>query len=365
LAEVLNMMVRYHFKERYQNAAAALEAINSFAQENTPKQYPQLRPQSSPSPHSRVLTIAVAPSRPRQPTQAVPVQQQVPRGSKGPDFLQILILLALAGGAAFATSAIVKNVNSFANYFTGGMASANCSAIVAANSNVRSEPSTYTNNNIITRVAKDTAFEVTGKRTKDTRTEKGWVELKLSSEDSAWAHSDVIKNGEQWVTCLRDKSIAVKTVDESGLIATPIQEPVIENQEKIKPTQNANQDSEAVEKAREKYESGDIKGAIAILESLAPNHKGVKEAREMINQWQKDWDKAEGFFNDLNTAISQGKWDKVQDYQKNPDKLPDTNYWRKKVEPLFKQAAENAQKRLPQIKSEEADSTEKPEEERN
>jgi len=70
----------------------------------------------------------------------------------------------------------------------------------------------------------------------------------------------------------------------------------------------------------------------------------------MINQWQKDWAKAEDFFNDVNTAISQGKWDKVQEYQKNPDKLPDTDYWRQKVAPLFQQAAENTQKSFSQLR---------------
>ncbi|MBV6627727.1 MAG: protein kinase [Rivularia sp. (in: Bacteria)] len=354
LTEVLNMMVRYHFKERYQNATEALEALNSFSHNLAPQQYPQLRtPFPASIQNSRVMTIAVAPSHPRQTTQAVS-EHQIPRGSTGPDFLQILILLGLVGGTAFATSAIVENVNNFTNNFTGA-AQANCMATVAANSNVRSEPSTYTKNNIIQRVSKDTKFLVTGKRTK-----KGWVELKVNPGESAWAHSNVIKNGEEWITCLRDQSIAVKTVDGSGLIATPVPEPepILKNQEKSKSVENAQQDDAAVEKAKEKYESGDLEGAIAILETLAPNNQNVKEAREMINQWQKDWDKAEGFFNDLNKAISQGKWDKVQEYQKNPDKLPDTNYWRKKVEPLFQQAAENTKKSLSQIKPAEAEEVE-------
>ena len=350
LGDVLNTMVRYHFKERYQNASDALYAINTFSHDLTPQPFPQLRSQSNSSPHSRVVTVAVAPSHPRQPTQAV-IQNQVPRGSNGPDFLQILILLGLAGGAAFATPSIVKNVNNFANNFTGATAQANCTATVAANSNVRSEPSTNTRNNIVQKVSKDTKFLVTGKRTK-----KGWVELKIKSGDSAWAHSNVITNG---VTCLRDQSIAVKTVDGEGLIATPVpKEPIIKNEDKIKPVQNAEKEDEAVEKAKEKYESGDFEGAISILETLAPNNKNVKEARELMTQWQKDWGKAEGFFSDVNTAISEGKWEKVQEYQKNPDKLPNTEYWRKKVEPLFQQAAENAKKSLPQIKTAEAEEVE-------
>ncbi len=350
LGDVLNTMVRYHFKERYQNAGDALYAINTFSHDLVPQSFPQLRTQSSPSQHSRVMTIAVAPSHPRQPTQAVP-QHEIPRASKGPDFLQILILLGLVGGAAFATPNVVRNVNNFANNFSDA-AQANCTATIAANSNVRSEPSTYTNNNIVKKVSKDTRFLVTGKRTK-----KGWVELKIDAGDSAWAHSNVIKDGDEWITCLRDQSIAVKTVDGSGLIATPVPtaEPIIKNEETIKPVENAKQDDEAVEKAKEKYESGDLEGAIAILETFAPNNNSVKEARELMTQWQKDWDKAEGFFNDVNTAISQGKWEKVQDYQKNPDKLPDTKYWRKKVEPLFGQAAENTKNSLSKIKPAEAE----------
>ena len=352
LGDVLNLMVRYHFKERYQSASDALYAINSFSHDLVPQPFPQLRTQSSPSQHSRVMTIAVAPSHKRQPTQAVP-QHQVPRGSKGPDFLQILILFGLIGGAAFATPGIVQNVNNFANNYSSATAQTDCAATIAANSNVRSEPSTYTNN-IVKKVSKDTQFFVTGKRTT-----KGWVEIKINAGDSAWAHSDVIKNGEEWVTCLRDRSIAVKTVDGSGLIATPVPtQPIIKNEENIKPTENAKQDDKAVEKAKEKYESGDLDGAIAIIETLAPDNKNVKQAREMIDQWERDWGKAEGFFNDVNTAISQGKWDKVQDYQKNPDKLPDTKYWRQKVEPLFQQAAENAKKSLPQINAAEVEQAE-------
>jgi serine/threonine-protein kinase len=362
LGDVLNTMVRYHFKERYQNASDALYAINSFSHDLVPQPFPQLRTQSTPfqnSQHSRVLTVAVAPSNPRQSTQAVP-QHEIPRGSKGPDFLQILILLGLVGGAAFATPNLVRNVNNFANGFSQ-KAQANCTATIAANSNIRSEPSTYTNNNIVQKVSQDTPFLVTGKRTK-----KGWVELFINAGDSAWAHSNVIKNGDEWITCLRDKSIAVKTVDESGLIATPVPqpEPIIKNEETIKPVENA-KDDKAVEEAKEKYESGDLEGAIAIIETLAPDNKNVKEARELMTQWQKDWNKAEGFFNDVNTAISQGKWDKVQEYQKDPDKLPDTKYWQKKVEPLFQQAAENAKKSLSQIKTAEAEEGEEAKEVQN
>ena len=61
----------------------------------------------------------------------------------------------------------------------------------------------------------------------------------------------------------------------------------------------------------------------------------------MMSQWQKDWQKAESLFNDINQALDDGQWDRVKDYQKNPDKLPDIKYWRNRIEPLLKQAADN------------------------
>jgi serine/threonine-protein kinase len=64
----------------------------------------------------------------------------------------------------------------------------------------------------------------------------------------------------------------------------------------------------------------------------------------MINQWQQDWQKADALFNDINQALEDGKWDKVLEYKNNPEKLPNIKYWRDKLEPVFKEAAENVAK---------------------
>ena len=114
-----------------------------------------------------------------------------------------------------------------------------------------------------------------------------------------------------------------------------------------------------VEQAKKKYDSGDLVGAIALLKSIPANAaSGIKETAQIINQWQEDWAKADALSNDINKALEDGQWDKVLDYKNHPEKLPNTQYWRNKLEPLFKQAAENLAKQV-------LDNTEKPAKQNN
>jgi serine/threonine-protein kinase len=119
-----------------------------------------------------------------------------------------------------------------------------------------------------------------------------------------------------------------------------------------KPTPAATEDkSKTVAKAREKFESGDLQGAISLLKSTSGNAiSGIQETVDTVNQWQNDWAKAEALAKDINKAIDNGKWDEVLAYRDHPEKLPNIKYWRDKLEPMFKQAAENAAKQvLPQV----------------
>ncbi|MBD2169064.1 protein kinase [Calothrix membranacea FACHB-236] len=365
LAAVLNKMVRYHFKDRYQNAAEALQACREL----TPAvavayQVQQSRqnssyPQSKTAPQvSRQQTVAVAPAN-----KAVvkPVRQDASK----PDPLPLIIGLLLAGGAAALVTNVYPSVKNFAANLTGNDPTADnkCLAIVVGNSNIRSEPRAINSDSIVQTVKSDTKFEVTGKRTK-----QGWVEVKANSGRTAWAHSDVIANNQQWVSCLRDRGIAINTVDDNKLIATrPLPKPKPQASEVTKsspsqsdpfsskpftadsgtsePSQNDADTAKVLEQAKKKYDSGDLTGAIALLKSVPQTaSSGFKETAAMIAQWQQDWAKADALFNDINTALAQGQWDKVLDYQKHPEKLPNIKYWQDKLEPIFKQAAENIAK---------------------
>ncbi|MEA5603264.1 serine/threonine protein kinase [Nostoc sp. UHCC 0252] len=341
LAAVLTKMVRYHFKDRYQSATEALQACKDAINPV---------PTLSPPQVSRLQTIAVAPANPVKPAPK-------PKDSGKSDPWPVLIGILLAGGAAALVANVYPNVKNLALNLTGNDTSlANkCSAVVVGNSNIRSEPSSINSENILQTVADNTSFEVTGKRTKGR-----WIEVKLKSGRLAWAHSDVVTNNQQWVSCLREKGIAIKTVNDSSLIATrPTPKPKVKSRDVATPlaekpkesnpdagkSQPDDNSANIVEQARQKYDSGDIVGAIALLRSIPANAaSGIQETGKMIAQWQDDWAKAEALSNEINKAIDDGNWDKVLDYRNHPEKLPNTKYWRNKIEPLFKQAAENLAK---------------------
>jgi serine/threonine protein kinase, bacterial len=350
LVAVLSKMVRYHFKDRYQNATEALQAcqdaINPVPALSIPEESIKSQPQVS-----RLQTVAVAPANPVKPA---------PKDSNKSDPWPMLIGILLAGGTAALVANVYPNVKNLAFNITGkDTALANkCSAVVVGNSNIRSEPSSINSDNILQTVADNTNFEVTGKRTK-----RGWIEVKLKSGHLAWAHSDVITNNREWGSCLREKGIATKIVDDDTLIATrPIPKlkpksrnvatPLPEKSEgstsdagKLDQLQPSDNSANIIEQAKNKYESGDIIGAIALLRTIPANAaSGIQETGKMIAQWQEDWAKAEALSNEINKAIDDGKWDKVLDYRNHPEKLPNTKYWRNKIEPLFKQAAENLTK---------------------
>ncbi|GAA6623225.1 protein kinase domain-containing protein [Scytonema sp. NUACC26] len=356
---VLSKMVRYHFKDRYQSASEALQALQLFAPTSSvPVEYvshsTSYQALKYSSPESRQKTIAVAPLNPvaRSPIEAAPKSTPKSSNGNGPDLLQLSILALLAGGAAAITPTVVKNVQNVVSNFSdkSGVASSQiCLAVIKENSNIRSEPSNLSDS-VIKTITEDSNFEVTGLRTK-----RGWVQVKLDPKTSGWVHPEVIKNNELWVDCLRDKGVAVKTEDDEDLItARPV--PKAKPKPVVKPSPSSSEDildklqgkstdeSEILEQARKKYESGDLQGAIALLKSLTSNAPAVKETTEMITQWQKDWAKADALFKDIDKALAEREWDKVLGYKNDPEKLPDIQYWRDKIEPLFKQATDNLDK---------------------
>ncbi|MDZ8187510.1 MAG: protein kinase [Nostoc sp. ChiSLP02] len=351
LAAVLTKMVRYHFKDRYQTATEALqacrEAINPVAALSAPQEsiknstYQAAKPR--PQLVSRQQTLAVAPPNPVPPR---PVRQNSSKSDPWP----ILIGIFLAGGAAALVANVYPNVKNLAANFTGSdTALANkCTAVVVGNSNIRSQPSSINSDNILQSVGDNTSFEVTGKQTK-----RGWIQVKLKSGRLAWAHSDVIANKRESAACLQEKGIATQIVDDSTLITTrkisqakpKSKNAVTSSPEKPKPSQPTDNSAQILAQAKKKYDSGDIVGAIALLRSIPANAAtSIQETGKVIAQWQDDWAKADALFNDINKAVESGQWDKVLDYKNHPEKLPNTQYWRNKIEPLFKQAAENLAK---------------------
>ncbi|OBQ35914.1 MAG: serine/threonine protein kinase [Anabaena sp. CRKS33] len=355
LVAILTKMVRYHFKERYQTATEALQAcqelVNIIPEFSQPSLSPKIIYQSPQVISSRLTqkTMAVSPAN-HIPSQSLP-QQSFPQDTNKPDPLPLLIGILLAGGVAALFTNIYPNFKNLTINWTGENSKliSKCLAVVTADSNIRAEPSAINSDNILKTLGTASQFEVTGKQTK-----RGWVELKLSSGRLAWAHSDVISNRENWISCRRDQGLAIQTVDDIPLITSrpipsvPAKSVVVNPTVKpsLKPSLPATSDQvKTVDKAREKLESGDLQGAISLLKSTSGNAvSSIKETVDTVNQWQNDWAKAEALANDINKAIDNGKWDEVLAYRDHPEKLPNIKYWRDKIEPMFKQAAENVAK---------------------
>ncbi|BAZ07905.1 serine/threonine protein kinase [Calothrix sp. NIES-3974] len=358
LAEVLRKMVRYHFKDRYQNAGEALRALNAIA--------PQAFLASSGSvttptgamvrvnsPYSRQQTLAVAPKH-RQPVASAVVATPTPikREQTKFDFLQLFVLLLLIGGTAAVTPMLVQNFQALTANWTKNdpLSSQACMAEIGGTANIRSEPSAINSQTILKTVNRGTKLEVTG-----TRTKKGWVQLRLDSGQTAWTHSSVIANNQEWGTCLRDRGVAIQVVNDDNLIADrPAPKPIasVRIPPQPAPQQTPNNQPtginpvEVLEQARKKYESGDFQGAIDLLRSVP---QGIEDTRKTISQWQKEWEKAEKVFRDIDEAIAQGNWDKVKELQKNPQGSPNIQYWRDKINPLLQKANERlSQQKTPE-----------------
>jgi len=352
LALILSKMVRYYFKDRYQSVIEVIQDCQTVNQVPSTSSTPPLPYQGSPSvvlaQSLSQKTVAVSPANNLAHSDRQ-IAQQINKNSQKHDPLPLLIGIFLVGGVSVLATNLYPNVKNLAAHLTANNfpMGKNCAAIIAANSNIRSQPSSIDSDNILKTVGEDTAFPVTGKRT-----QRGWIEVRLNSGRLAWAHSNVISNNEQWMSCLRDQEISLQIVDDDPLISPPPIPKIVVKRPINSPTVDAK--AQTVEEAREKLASGDLKGsipkagaAIAMLKSIPQNAmSGISAGVKMTNQWQQEWKTAEAVAKDINQAIDHGEWDKVLAYKSHPEKLPNIKYWRERILPLIKEAEENLNRSL-------------------
>ncbi len=230
LANVLTTMTRYHFKDRYQSATEALQALQQLtspyvapptAPGYTPTDYatsytnPGHTPPQSPTPPpqpptqpSWPPTTPVAPVNPYNPPAETPVSPST--GSTTNHRLPVLVGVGVAAviSAIAGFSVIHKQItsNNWLNRQTTPSVSAQtCSA--AVNGNIRSEPASFRDN--VVNSASGEQLTVTGKQTPG-----GWVEVKLANGSLGWAHRDVISNDAEMDSCLQAGGITVQTIDD-------------------------------------------------------------------------------------------------------------------------------------------------------
>ncbi len=92
--------------------------------------------------------------------------------------------------------------------------------------------------------------------------------------------------------------------------------------------------------ATEQYHSGNLNGAIALAKTVPADSPAYQSATTAIIQWQQDWSRAESDFYSAQKAARDGKW---QDVFSRVEKFPQIRFWKEKMAPLVKQAAEQIQ----------------------
>jgi serine/threonine protein kinase len=94
-------------------------------------------------------------------------------------------------------------------------------------------------------------------------------------------------------------------------------------------------ETDVLYKATEEYQSGDLKQAIALAQSI-PSHSNVyPEAQATIDEWQYQWQVAAQKYTLVEQAFKESKW---TDVFRVSAQVPDILYWQTKTDKLVEQA---------------------------
>ncbi|MBW4625149.1 MAG: protein kinase [Brasilonema octagenarum HA4186-MV1] len=97
-------------------------------------------------------------------------------------------------------------------------------------------------------------------------------------------------------------------------------------------------EKEALYKATEEYQSGDLDGAIALAKSIPSNSNVYPDAQASIEEWQKQWQNATQQYQAAEKAFQENRW---SDVLRATSQLPDILYWQTKTDKLVQQAQVN------------------------
>ncbi|MGB3206315.1 MAG: protein kinase, partial [Crinalium sp.] len=338
LAAVLNKMVRYHFKDRYQTATDGLEAIRQINNYYPPTQQYSNYPGNAPT------VYPGTPQIPRQPVTPPPRQNTIPpspvnsytppvspqtsytppyrSSNKTPLILGTTITAAVVAavgvGMAYAFRESPFQLGSLINQ-PGNTQQASCTVLIDL-LNVRSGSST--SSNIIGTVKQGTNLDITGNK------RNGWVEI--NSPVEGW-----VFGGSQFVNC----GLAGDTPTTTAT-ATP---KVSANKPKaVSDDKGAN----LLDQATKKFQSGDLNGAIALAKSIPFSNSNYQEAIKTVKRWRQEWQIAQDKFNQASQAFEQGRWEDVLALTKDVE-FPDIKYWKDRLQNLAKEAEKNQQEEKP------------------
>jgi len=90
-----------------------------------------------------------------------------------------------------------------------------------------------------------------------------------------------------------------------------------------------------LQKAIKHYQAGNLEEAIALAESIPRDSLIYEQSLNTVQQWQQQWQSAEALFKATEQAFYQERW---SDVLEGYDKMPSIGFWQKKMEPLVKKA---------------------------
>lgn len=85
--------------------------------------------------------------------------------------------------------------------------------------------------------------------------------------------------------------------------------------------------------ATERYQTGDLKTAIALAQAIPASSAAYQPAQGAVNQWQRDWQTAEATFAAMQQAIAEHRW---QDVLGKVQTFPENRFWRAKLTPIVR-----------------------------
>lgn len=91
-------------------------------------------------------------------------------------------------------------------------------------------------------------------------------------------------------------------------------------------------------KATEEYQTGDLKQAIALAQSIPSTSPAYPEAQVALREWRHNWNIAAAEFMAAEKAFNEGRW---LDVLQEARQIPDIYFWNQKVEVLVEQAKPN------------------------
>jgi serine/threonine-protein kinase len=103
------------------------------------------------------------------------------------------------------------------------------------------------------------------------------------------------------------------------------------------PSKPVDNGSQKLDTAADKYENGDLQGAIADARKILPGSQAYEEAQAKIQKWQQDWAAAEAKYNELQQALNEGDWKKVLITATDP-KFFEQRYWQDRAKQLLEEA---------------------------